>query len=142
MARKQGRFFRPKPEVLKGTPYDSTTEKRLHEGVLKDVPFHSEKVPYTIDHEYNPDFIIDKGDSKFLIEVKGYFQDRAEMAKYKWVKKALPEGVYLVFLFEKPEKPIHFQSKRRDGTKMSHREWAEKEGFMVFDENSIERLLQ
>lgn len=141
MAKKQGRFFRPKPASLKGTPYDSTTEQRLHQGVLANTPFHSEKVPYSVEHKYNPDFIIDKGDTKFLVEVKGYFQDRAEMSKYKWIKKALPEGTYLVFVLEKPDKPIHFQSKRGDGTKMTHEEWCQKEGFMVFTEETIGDLL-
>ena len=142
MARKQGRFFRPKPKHLKGTPYDSDLEKRLHEDALEGVEFHTRKFPYHVEHEYNPDFIHQTDDALFLIEAKGYFQESSELQKYKWVQKSLGEGEYLVFVFEKPDKPIHFQKKRKDGTKMTHSEWAEKNGFMWFTEESVAKLLE
>lgn len=139
---KQGRFFRPKPKALQGTPYDSMLEKRLHEDDLEGVEFHTRKIPYHIEHTYHPDFIHTTDEATFLIEAKGYFQDSAEMQKYKWVAKSLDEGTYLVFVFEKPHKPIHFQKKRKDGTKMTHAEWAEKNGFMWFSEETVHRLLK
>lgn len=142
MAKQQGRYFRPKPKALQGTQYDSTTEKLLHEGVLKDVPFHASQIKYVTEHTYNPDFTLVTPEATFYIEVKGYFQDRAEASKYNWVKASLGEGEYLVFVFEKPDKPIHFQAKRRDGTKMTHKEWCDKNGFMCFDINTIENLLK
>tara|TARA_R110000823_G_scaffold261418_9_gene382184 strand:- start:3624 stop:4061 length:438 start_codon:yes stop_codon:yes gene_type:complete len=142
MAGQQGRFFRPKPKALKGTPYDSMTEKRLHEGALKTCTFHSVKIPYHIEHQYEPDFIVKVGDKIIYIEVKGYFQDRSETQKYNWVKKALKPMEELVFVFEKPDKPMHFQAKRKDGTKMTHREWCVKQGFRVFSEENAGQIME
>lgn len=142
MVAQRGRFFRPKPKALKGTPYDSMTEKRLHEGVLSPCNFHTVKLSYTIEHKYEPDFIVNVGDKIIYIEVKGYFQDRAETQKYNWIKKALSDVEELVFVFEKPDKPIHFQAKRKDGSKMTHREWCIKQGFRVFSEEEAGQILK
>lgn len=132
---KQGRFFRPKPAALKGTPYDSLTEKRLHETIFATARFHDagDKISYSIPHRYEPDFVIEQGGKSFIIEVKGYFQDRAECSKYTHISKALTPEQELIFIFEKPNKPMHFQSTRVDGTKMTHCEWATKHGFRWFD---------
>lgn len=131
----QGRYFRPKPKCLQGTPYDSMTEKRLHEGAFKDLNHHPPKIHYVWPHEYEPDFIHNKGDGNIIyVEIKGYFMDRKDCTKYLWVRDSLCEHEELVFVFEKPSKPMHFQSKRKDGTKMTHGEWCEKNGFRYFSE--------
>ena len=143
MARKKGRFFRPKSKDLIGTKYDSHLEKRLHEGPFKDCEFHTKKITYYIQHDYNPDFIYTTDDFiEFLIEAKGYFQDSKELQKYKWIKDQLAENQILVLVFENPHKPIHFQKKRKDGTKMTHAEWAEKLGIMWISENEAGRLME
>ena len=143
MTVKRGRVFRPKLKELKGTPYDSMTEKRLHEGVFTDFPHHNKWLHYNIEHKYEPDFTLNCECGKVIyVEVKGYMQDRAEATKYVWIKKALKDNEELVFIFEKPDKPMHFQSKRKDGTKMSHREWCIKNGFRVFDEKTCKDLLE
>lgn len=138
---KQGRYFRPKAKHLLGTKFDSDLEKRLYEGPLNTCEFHTEKVPYTISYSYNPDFIYRTEEAVFYIESKGFFQDASEIRKMVAVKDALPEGHYIVFVFERPDKPIHFQKKRKDNTKMTHKEFAEKHGFMWFDENNIHHLI-
>ncbi len=136
-----GRYFRRKPKCLEGTPYDSTTERDLHLGILSVAEFHSSRVPYIIEHKYSPDFEY----KHYLIEVKGYFQDSKEIQKYPWVRKALIEqGNHreLVFVFVNPHKPIHFKAKRKAcGTKMTHAEWADKNGFQWFDCESISQIL-
>lgn len=137
MVAKHGRYFRPKDESLKGTKYDSTLERRLHEGLLATAEHHPPRVPYVWEHTYEPDFRV--GD--VLVECKGYFQDREDCTKYLWVRKALPEHMELVFVFENPAKPMHFQARRTDGTKMSHLEWCDKNGFRWFDENTIGELI-
>lgn len=132
----QGRFFRPKAKDLLGTKYDSHLEKRFHDS-HPTLSFHQDKFEYVIPHTYNPDFTVTKGTIKYLIECKGYFQDRAEMSKYNHIASSLPSNHSLIFLFENPDKPIHFQSKRKDGTKMTHREWCDKQGFKCFSEEEI-----
>ena len=142
-AKTHGRYFRVKHKDLKGTPYDSMTEKRLHDGAFKGCDFHSTNIEYHIEHKYEPDFTFTKAGKAIYIEVKGYFQDRAELQKYKWIKKALHSSEEeLVFIFEKPDKPIHFQAKRKDGTKMTHREWCVKSGFRVYSESEAYKLLE
>lgn len=142
MSIKKGRVFRQKPKHLLGTKFDSDLEKRLYEGVLSSCEYHTEKVPYTIHYQYNPDFIYRKDGCVFYIESKGFFQDSSECRKMIAVKDSLPEGHYVVFVFQSPNKPIHFQKKRKDGSKMTHREFAEKNGFMWFDEESVADLVK
>ena len=143
MTRKQGRFFRTKPSTLKGTPYDSNLEKELHEGVLSVAKFHPDKISYVVHHKYEPDFEYTDNDGlTWLIEAKAIFNDSSEAAKYNWIAKALPEDVMLVFLFEKPDAPIHWKAKRKDGTKMTYREWATKNGFLVFTAEDIGGILK
>lgn len=67
--------------------------------------------------------------------------DRNDCTKYIWVRKSLPENMELVFCFETPTKPIHFQPKRQDGSRMTHAEWCEKNGFRWFSEQTIGELL-
>lgn len=137
MAKQHGRFFRPRDISLAGTGYDSNLERRLATGPLEQCVHHPERVPYVWEHTYEPDFQY----GLTLIECKGYFQDRNDATKYLWVRKALPEDMELVFVFEAPNKAIHFSPKRKDGSRMSHREWAEKHSFRWFTEESIQELI-
>lgn len=139
--KQHGRYFRPKDEALKGTIYDSNLEKRLHEGPLKDAAHHEGKINYVWSHTYEPDFVVLSGGTTILVECKGYFMDRADATKYIWVRKALPEGTRLVFCFESPHKGIHFSAKRQNGQRMTHAEWAEKNGFEWYDEQTIGNIL-
>lgn len=140
-AKQQGRYFRPRDEGLKGTAYDSNLERRLHEGPLAAAQHHPNRIAYVWEHTYEPDFMVDRGGSITLVECKGYFQDRADCSKYLWVRAALPAGSELVFVFESPNKPLHFQAKKKDGSKMTHAEWAEKNGFRWFTEDSIAEVI-
>jgi hypothetical protein len=128
----QGRYFRPRPKALLGTPYDSMLEKRLHEGALKDFEHHTEKIPYVWPHTYEPDFVLDD----LIIESKGYFQDRADCSKYLWIRESLTGFQELVFIFENPDKEMHFQNKRKDGSKMTHGEWCDKNDFRYYSEKN------
>lgn len=140
---KQGRYFRPKHKSLIGTPYDSLTEQRLHEGVFKGAQFHTERIPYSIEHKYEPDFIIEKDDGiKFIVEVKAIFNDSSEASKYTWIKKCLKDNEVLVMIFEKPHQGIHWKQKRKDGTKMSYAQWADKNGIMWLSEEEAYKLLE
>tara|TARA_R100000656_G_scaffold24271_1_gene21457 strand:- start:195 stop:434 length:240 start_codon:yes stop_codon:yes gene_type:complete len=72
-----------------------------------------------------------------LLETKGRFWDYAEFNKYIWIKKALMPSTELVFVFANPSAPMPRAKKRKDGTKRSHAEWAEANGFRWFTENNL-----
>lgn len=139
---KQGRYFRPRHKSLKGTPYDSLVEKSLHEGPLKNTQFHPEKIDYVSHHTYEADFSYrDSKGIEWLIEAKSIFNDSKEASKYRWIRESLKEDQILVFVLEKPEEPIYWQSKRKDGTKQQMWEWCEKNGFMWFTKDTIHKIL-
>tara|TARA_B100001013_G_C24590465_1_gene434567 strand:- start:574 stop:813 length:240 start_codon:yes stop_codon:yes gene_type:complete len=72
-----------------------------------------------------------------LLETKGRFWDFAEFNKYLWVHKSLPPDFELVFVFFNPMAPMPRAKKRKDGTKRSHAEWADANGFRWFTENNL-----
>tara|TARA_R100001244_G_scaffold132178_2_gene107437 strand:+ start:908 stop:1363 length:456 start_codon:yes stop_codon:yes gene_type:complete len=136
--RKQ-RVVRPKEKDVPVT-YDSKWEYSLHQGVLKDWGHHGDKIEYTIDHVYHPDFIKKIGEKTIYIEAKGRFWDYQEYNKYTWVKKSLPPNTELIFLFANPYAPMPQAKKRKDGTKRSHAEWAEANSFKWYTEDSVWKL--
>jgi len=132
MPKRFPRKVRPKEKnVPKG--YDSKWEYLLHQGVLKSWDHHTDKIPYVVQHNYEPDFIKDK----VLIEAKGRFWDHAEYSKYIWIRKSLPDTMELVFLFQKPYSPMPGAKKRKDGTKRTHAEWAEANNFKWYTEETL-----
>lgn len=117
---------------------DSKWEGRLRDTIFKDLDWQGEKVDYTIQHKYTPDFVSDN----ILIETKGRFRESAEARKYKHIREALEgTGKELVFVFYKPETPMPHAKKRKDGTKQTHAEWSERNGFRWFTEESIKEIL-
>lgn len=133
------RYFKKREEILKGTPYDSLLEKKLHETSLSGCRFHlkEDKLEYSVIHTYEPDFVCEKGGKTYLIEVKGRFRDSSEASKYVWIRKVLPEDTELVFVWEKARTPFPFAKKRKDGTKQTHAEWANKNGFRNWDQSQF-----
>lgn len=122
--------------------FDSKFEKELYDGVLKGVAYHSDPVPYTIQKKYHPDFLYrDPNGISYYIEAKGRFWDSAEASKYIHVRNALPHGFRLVFLFQDGNKPMPHARKRKDGTRQTHAEWAERNKFEWFSVDTIGRLL-
>lgn len=79
--------------------------------------YESTKVPYTISHVYNPDFILDNG---IIIEAKGYFRP-GDIAKMRAVKAQNPD-LDIRFVFMDADKRI-------PGQKTTHGQWAERHGF-------------
>ena len=145
MARKFKKRYAPKKDnLIKGTPYDSLFEKQIHERLLQDARFHdkSDRVDYQVPHYYEPDFVLEKEGKVFYIETKGRFRDSSEARKYIFVRENLPEGAELVFIWEKANTVFPFAKKRKDGTKATHGEWADKNGFRnwVQTEFTVEKL--
>ena len=80
--------------------------------------YESKQIPYVLNRKYNPDFeIIDHG---FFIETKGLL-DRDSKAKMLAVKQQHPD-IDIRFVFMYPHKKI-------PGTKQTHAQWAERNGF-------------
>lgn len=135
--------YRPKKEdVLKGSGYDSMLEKNLHETKLQECFFHNKEhlIPYVITHTYEPDFVwYDENGKQFLIETKGRFQDSAEARKYLFIREVLDASKQeLVFVWQKKGTAFPFSRKRKDGTRASQDEWAEKHGFRHWSQDEFE----
>lgn len=132
MPRRVPRKARPKE---KGVPkgYDSKWEYTLHQDLLKDWEHHANHIEYIIKKKYEPDFV--KGN--IILEAKGRFWDHAEYSKYVWIRESLPDTMELVFLFQKPFSPMPGATKRKDGTKRTHAEWAEANNFKWYTEETL-----
>ena len=76
------------------------------------------KFPYTLSRNYNPDFELT--DYGFWIEAKGLL-DRDSKAKMLAVKQQHPDAD-IRFVFMRADKKI-------PGTRQTHAEWAERNGF-------------
>ena len=130
---------RKRRPIEKGLPkgYDSKWEYDLHQEELQHWEHHKGIIEYSIPHKYHPDFIRVLDDKIIYLEAKGRFWDYAEYNKYKWIKKILPDDCELVFLFSNPSAPMPGAKRRRDGTKRSHAEWAEKNDFKWYSADSL-----
>lgn len=128
--RKRRTYRKAKPKPPKG--YDSIFEYDLHKDKLKDWEFHPNEINYTVPHRYEPDFKSTKHGRTVLLEVKGRFRERSEASKYLYIREALKEEEELVFIFYKADTPMPHAKRRKDGTKQTHGEWAEKNNFRYF----------
>lgn len=90
---------------------------------------------YTMEGTYLPDFV-PKFDESILIEVKGFFRTRQEANKYLAVRESNP-GIEIVFIFGDPKTPMPNSRKRRDGSKFSMAEWADKNEFRWYTYDTI-----
>jgi hypothetical protein len=137
-----------KPRVLrtkeKSVPkgYDSGFEARLDKDVLDHkwiyIPTPDpDPINYVVEHTYHTDFMRKEGKKRIYLEAKGRFWDYQEYNKYIWVKKVLKPNEELVFLFAEPGASMPGAKRRKDGTKLSHSEWAERNGFRWFSEYNL-----
>ena len=85
--------------------------------------FEPHSLTYSVTRDYIPDLLI----GEMYIEIKGYFRQDAQR-KMRAVKKQHPEKD-IRFLFQRADATIQGAKKRKDGTKMTCREWAERYGF-------------
>ena len=53
------------------------------------------------------------------------------------MRKALKPNQELVFLFLSPYAPMPQAKRRKDGTKRTHAEWAERNKFTWYNENTL-----
>jgi hypothetical protein len=136
MARRVPRKPRPKKiGVPKG--YDSIWEYDIHQQVLGDWKHHYDTIQYVIQHKYEPDFVKVIDGKTILLEAKGRFWDYIEYSKYVHIRNVLRDDQELVFLFQKPYSAMPGAKVRKDGTKRTHAEWAETNGFRWFSEETL-----
>ena len=129
------RYF-PKKDKKLPKGYDSFLEVSLHENELKDFLHHTEKLEYTSTHTYQPDFV-HPSRPDILIEAKGRMVDTQTASKYKHIRDSNPDKE---IIFEKPELPMPLAKKRKDGTKQTHAEWAEKNNFRWFTRETLPNI--
>lgn len=104
--------------------FKSKFEKKLH-GELADVGIESnyekERIEYTIDYKYNPDFPVIKKDGEFMfLEAKGLFEAE-DRRKHVAIKKQQPQhDIRFVFYSDK---------KTTKTGKMKYSDWCNKYGF-------------
>lgn len=112
----------------------STFEDRVAKK-LRDagVPFEYEPhaIPYSVERSYIPDLLI--GD--IYVELKGYFRQDSQR-KMKAVHEQHP-SLDIRFLFQRASSPVQGAKKRKDGTKMTCAEWADRYGFVWAEGESI-----
>jgi len=111
----------------------STLEERVQADLdYRGIAYEYEpcKLPFTVQRNYIPDLKI--GD--VYVEVKGYFRSEAQR-KMRNIKEQHPE-LDIRFLFQRNNSPVQGAKKRKDGTKMTCAEWAEKHNF-IYSEGMI-----
>jgi hypothetical protein len=129
---------KPRPKKVNvAQGYDSKWEFDIHQTILKDWMHHGEKIVYVVKHKYEPDFVKMFNNKIVLLEAKGRFWDYAEYSKYIHIREALPKDYELVFLFQKPFSPMPGAKMRKDKTKRTHAEWAEKNNFTWYSEETL-----
>lgn len=80
--------------------------------------YESTKVPYILQCNYTPDFLLANG---VFLETKGHLTEE-DRRKMKAVKKANPD-LDIRFVFQSPYNKIY------KGSKTTYAQWAEKNGF-------------
>lgn len=106
-------------------PFKSWLEHKLKTGQLNKLTYEPETVLYDViiqNKKYTPDFV-SKGR---CIEVKGVFSDRAEADKYLHIRNS---GHTVLFVFQNPSQPLPWAYRRKNGSRMTHADWADKHGF-------------
>ena len=104
--------------------------------ILKGWKYESYGLDYISRHRYIPDFT--KG--RTLIEVKGHFRTAGEAAKYIDIRRDNPKFI-LVFLFMNPNTPMPNTRKRKDGTRYTVSQWADKNDFKWYTVDTIKEIL-
>ncbi len=124
----KGYRFTGKDIPVKMPPYRSAFEYQISQVLLAKCPskefkigYETEKLPYVLEKNYTPDFIITRPDgSKLYIETKGYF-DLEDRSKMLAIKKNYPEADFaMVFMVD---------NKLHSKSQIAYSDWCTKHGF-------------
>lgn len=120
--------------MTKGT-FEERVISDLNERGVSHV-YEPDKLAYYVERHYVPDLKIGTTNQVggILVELKGYFRQDAQR-KMKAVKAQHPD-LDIRFVFQNANATIQGAKKRKDGTKMTCAEWADRNGF-VWAEGTI-----
>lgn len=104
-----------------------TFEQRVI-GKLKDAGVNYEYEPHTLSYNVERSYVPDLKIGDIYVELKGYFRQDAQR-KMKAVKAQHPD-LDIRFLFQRANSPIQGAKVRKDGSKMTCSEWADRYGFI------------
>ena len=117
--------------------FDSKFEKEAHE-IMQGCEYHPEqRLFYLVPKHYEPDFVYTHRGKTWYIEAKGRFRTSDEARKYVIISETLSPKEELVFLFQRAKTPMPGSRRRKDGTRYTMEEWAEKHGFRWFTLETI-----
>ncbi len=119
-------------------PKGTFEERVIDDLSSRRIPFEYEpsSISYSVERRYVPDL---KLSDTLYVELKGYFRPDAT-SKMKAVKAQHPE-LDIRFVFQKASATVQGAKKRKDGTKMTCSEWAERNGFVWAEETIPEEWL-
>lgn len=85
------------------------------------------KYPFVLEKTYKADFIDDISNPKLVVETKGRFRTYDEAKKVQALAKFFEaRGCTFIVVFQDWSTPAYPQAKKRkDGTRLSQKEWAE-----------------
>ena len=107
-----------KPPMKKTSKFRSKLEEKVADLLSQldvDYEYETKKIPYVIQHNYTPDFVLP---NSVILECKGYW-DAADRRKIKQVKKDNPD-IDLRMVFQSPYITISRKSKT------TYAQWCEK----------------
>ncbi len=117
--------------------FDSKFEKEAY-ALMRGCEYHpSKQIFYFVPRYYEPDFVYTTKTKTVWIEAKGRFRTSDEARKYVHIAETLGPKEELVFLFQKPNTPMPGSRRRKDGTRYTMEEWADKQGFRWYTLETI-----
>lgn len=90
--------------------------------------YEPDKMAYYVERHYIPDLAV----GSMIVELKGYFRQDSQR-KMKAIKAQYPD-LDIRFVFQKASSTIQGAKKRKDGSKMTCAEWADRQGFVWAEE--------
>ena len=117
--------------------FDSKFEKEAYD-IMQGCEYHPEqRLFYLVPKHYEPDFVYKHRGKTWYIEAKGRFRTSDEARKYVIIAETLGPKEELVSLFQRASTPMPGSRRRKDGTRYTMEEWAEKHGFRWYTLETI-----
>ena len=98
--------------------------------------YEPDKMAYYVERHYIPDLAV----GSMIVELKGYLRQDSQR-KMKSIKAQYPD-LDIRFVFQKASSTIQGAKKRKDGSKMTCGEWADRQGFVWAEGTIPEEWLQ